>query len=102
MRATRSAVLALATLATAACSADTATAPRGDIPSLGGPAAAVAPNLSPAPVLYDHTQPTGTLLSHTLGLGNAYYADDFVVPAGGGTLGPVLLTWRLSAPQPGG
>jgi hypothetical protein len=65
---------------------------------LGGPAAAIAPNLSPAPVLYDHTQSAGTLLSHTLGLGNAYYADDFVVPAGGWTVAQVLLTGRLNAP----
>jgi hypothetical protein len=98
MRTTRSALLAIAALVTGACSADTTTAPGPDVGSLAGPTAAIAPNLSSAPVLYDHTQSDGTLFSQTLGLGNAYYADDFVVPAGGWTVAQVMLTGRLNAP----
>jgi hypothetical protein len=65
---------------------------------MGRPAAAIAPTMPSDRLLHDHTQAGQVTVALSVGAGNAYMADDFVVPDGGWTVGQVLLTGRLSTP----
>ena len=85
-----------ALLAAAACSTDSATGPAAV--HQGELVAALTPDLTTAPLLYDQTLTDNGIISPSHGYDDMLMGDDFTVPAGQTwTVGQVMLAGRLNA-----